>query len=58
MDAIAYVEPKALGYIALAEAVLIRWSVEGVKPTEELYGKEIVELAREIYATRAREAKA
>lgn len=58
MEAIAYVKVGDIGYVPLAEAVLARWKADGTKPTVELYGEEIVELAREINRKNLLAAKA
>ena len=51
-EAISYVDVSKTGYIVLAEAVLVRWTVDGVKPDPERDGEEIIELARQIYQAR------
>lgn len=56
-DAIAYVNPGEIGYVPLAKAIIAKWKAEGVKPTAELYGEELVTLAREIWKAEQAEDK-
>ena len=51
-EAIAYVDVSKTGYEPLAEAVLMRWNIDGIKPDPALYGDEVVALARDIYSRR------
>lgn len=52
MEAIGFVDISNTGSAALAEAVLARWQADGTVPTVELYGEEIVGVARQIWKER------